>query len=84
MSGARNYRPICVLITTCRKVSLELAGIILSALIAISAVGLWTLKASSSADNKSRETEIFQTTYNFINDMEKMVAAGDIDEAKAK
>jgi len=61
-----------------------LAGIILSALVTITAVGLWTLKASSSADNKSRVTEIFQTTYNFINDMEKMVASGDIEEAQAK
>jgi len=61
-----------------------LAGIILSALVAITVVGLWTLKTSSSADNKSRVTEVFQTTYNFINDMEKMVAAGELEEAKAK
>ncbi|SGY85260.1 methyl-accepting chemotaxis protein [Moritella viscosa] len=61
-----------------------LAGIILSALVAITVVGLWTLKASSTADNKSRVTEIFKTTYNFINDMEKMVASGDIEETQAK
>ena len=61
-----------------------LAGLILSALVAITVVGLWTLKASSSADNKSRVTEVFQTTYNFINEMEKLVAAGELEEAKAK
>jgi methyl-accepting chemotaxis protein len=61
-----------------------LAGIILSALVAITAVGLWTLKASSTADNKSRVTEVFQTTYNFITEMEKMVAAGELEEAQAK
>ena len=61
-----------------------LATIILSALVAITVVGLWTLKTSSSADNKSRVTEVFQTTYNFINEMEKMVAAGELEEAKAK
>jgi methyl-accepting chemotaxis protein len=61
-----------------------LAGIILSALVAITVVGLWTLKASSTADNESRVTEVFQTTYNFITNMEKMVASGELEENKAK
>ena len=61
-----------------------LASIILSALIAITAVGLWTLKASSSADNEARVTQIFQTTYNFLSSMEKMVDSGELDEAQAK
>lgn len=61
-----------------------LAGIILSALVAITVVGLWTLKASSTTDNTSRVTEIFQTTYNFISSMEKLVASGELEETKAK
>ncbi|QUM75558.1 cache domain-containing protein [Moritella sp. 24] len=67
-----------------KKQSYLLAGIILSALIALTAMGLWTLKSSSTIDNKSRVTEVFQTTYNFINDMEKMAAEGVIEESKAK
>lgn len=69
---------------TLKTQSYLLAGIILSALVAITAVGLWTLKVSSSADNESRVTEIFQTTYNFISNMEDMVASGELEEAKAK
>ncbi len=61
-----------------------LATIIFSSLILMTATGLWTLRVASSIDNKSRVTEIFQTTYNLITNMENMVKEGKIEESKAK
>lgn len=64
--------------------SYVLATIIFCSLILMTATGLWTLRVASTIDNKSRVTEIFQTTYNLITNMENMVEEGKIEEAKAK
>ncbi|WP_196588985.1 methyl-accepting chemotaxis protein [Aliivibrio fischeri] len=64
--------------------SYVLATIIFSSLILMTATGLWTLRVASTIDNKSRVTEIFQTTYNLITNMENMVEEGKIEESKAK
>ena len=64
--------------------SYVLAAIILCSLIIMTATGLWTLRIASTLDNKARVTEIFQTTYNLITNMEEMVKQGKIEEAKAK
>ena len=64
--------------------SYVLATIILFSLIIMTATGLWTLRIASTLDNKARVTEIFQTTYNLITNMEDMVRQGKIEEAKAK
>ncbi|CED70529.1 methyl-accepting chemotaxis protein [Aliivibrio wodanis] len=64
--------------------SYVLATIILCSLIIMTASGLWTLRIASTIDNKTRVTEIFQTTYNLINNMEEMVRQGKIEESKAK
>lgn len=64
--------------------SYVLATIILCSLIIMTASGLWTLRIASTIDNKTRVTEIFQTTYNLINNMEEMVRQGKIEKSKAK
>ena len=64
--------------------SYVLATIILFSLIIMTATGLWTLRVASTIDNKTRVTELFQTTYNLIANMEDMVREGKIDEEKAK
>ncbi|MCE4937503.1 methyl-accepting chemotaxis protein [Aliivibrio fischeri] len=64
--------------------SYVLATIIFCSLILMTATGLWTLRIASTIDNKSRVTEIFQTTYNLITNMENMVEEGKIEESKAK
>ena len=64
--------------------SYVLAAIILFSLITMTASGLWTLRVASTIDNKARVTELFQTTYNLIANMEKMVREGRIEENKAK
>ena len=64
--------------------SYVLATIILFSLIIMTATGLWTLRVASTIDNKARVTELFQTTYNLITNMEDMVREGKIDEEKAK
>ncbi|MDD9195295.1 methyl-accepting chemotaxis protein [Aliivibrio sp. S3MY1] len=64
--------------------SYVLATIILCSLIIMTATVLWTLRIASTLDNKARVTEIFQTTYNLISNMEKMVKQGKIEEEKAK
>ncbi|MCE7537901.1 methyl-accepting chemotaxis protein [Aliivibrio fischeri] len=64
--------------------SYVLATIIFCSLILMTATGLWTLRVASTIDNKSRVTEIFQTTYNLITNMENMVEEGKIEESKAK
>ena len=53
--------------------SYVLATIILFSLIIMTATGLWTLRVASTIDNKARVTELFQTTYNLIANMEDMV-----------
>ncbi|OCH18456.1 chemotaxis protein [Aliivibrio sp. 1S165] len=64
--------------------SYVLAAIILFSLITMTASGLWTLRVASTIDNKARVTELFQTTYNLIANMEEMVREGRIEENKAK
>ncbi|MCE7557193.1 methyl-accepting chemotaxis protein [Aliivibrio fischeri] len=64
--------------------SYVLATIIFCSLILMTATGLWTLRVASTIDNKSRVTEIFQTTYNLITNMENMVEEGKIEESTAK
>ncbi len=64
--------------------SYVLAAIILFSLITMTATGLWTLRVASTIDNKARVTELFQTTYNLIANMEEMVREGRIEENKAK
>lgn len=40
-----------------------LSAIILAALLALTATGLWTLRVASNLDNKARVTELFNSAY---------------------
>jgi methyl-accepting chemotaxis protein len=61
-----------------------LSAIILVALLAMSATGLWTLRVASDADNKSRVSELFQSTYSILSEIENMAKDGTLEEAEAK
>ncbi|MBN8124406.1 methyl-accepting chemotaxis protein [Vibrio vulnificus] len=61
-----------------------LSGIILIALLALTATGLWTLRVASNLDNKARVTELFRSAYSILTEVEKMAVEGKISEPEAK
>ena len=61
-----------------------LSAIILLALLALTATGLWTLRIASNLDNKARVTELFKSAYSILTEVEKMAIEGKIPENKAK
>lgn len=61
-----------------------LSAIILFALLALTATGLWTLRVASNIDNKSRVTELFNSAYSILTEVEKMAADGEMPEDEAK
>ncbi|MEZ8790221.1 methyl-accepting chemotaxis protein [Vibrio splendidus] len=61
-----------------------LSGIILIALLALTATGLWTLRVASNMDNKARVTELFKSAYSILNEVEKMAIDGTLEEQQAK
>ncbi len=61
-----------------------LSGIILIALLALAATGLWSLRVASTLDNKARVTELFKSAYSILTEVEKMAADGTLEEQQAK
>lgn len=61
-----------------------LTGLILSGLIIVMLVGLFTLKFSSEADNASRVRQLLQSTYATVIQLEEMAASGFLTDEKAK
>ncbi|MBW3698654.1 methyl-accepting chemotaxis protein [Vibrio sp. T187] len=61
-----------------------LSAIILAALLALTATGLWTLRVASDLDNKARVTELFKSAYSILTETEKMAADGTLSEIEAK
>ncbi|MEZ9010585.1 methyl-accepting chemotaxis protein [Vibrio sp. F13] len=61
-----------------------LSGIILIALLALTATGLWTLRVASNMDNKARVTELFKSAYSILTEFEKMAIDGTLEEEQAK
>ncbi|ERM59810.1 MULTISPECIES: methyl-accepting chemotaxis protein [Vibrio] len=61
-----------------------LSGIILIALLALTATGLWTLRVASNMDNKARVTELFKSAYSILTEVEKMAIDGTLEEKQAK
>ncbi|AXY00260.1 methyl-accepting chemotaxis protein [Vibrio alfacsensis] len=61
-----------------------LSAIILTALLALTASGLWTLRVASNLDNKARVTELFKSAYSILTEVEKMAIEGKMSESEAK
>ena len=61
-----------------------LSAIILVALLALTATGLWTLRIASNIDNKARVTELFKSAYSILTEVEKMAIDGTLEEEQAK
>ncbi|HDY7969814.1 TPA: cache domain-containing protein [Vibrio vulnificus] len=61
-----------------------LSGIILIALLALTATGLWTLRVASNLDNKARVTELFRSAYSILTEVEKIAIEGKMSEPEAK
>lgn len=61
-----------------------LSAIILVALLALTATGLWTLRVASDLDNKARVTELFKSAYSILTEVEKMAVEGTLEEDEAK
>ena len=61
-----------------------LSAIILVALLALTATGLWTLRVASNIDNKARVTELFKSAYSILTEVEKMAIDGSLEEEQAK
>ncbi len=61
-----------------------LSGIILIALLALTATGLWTLRVASNLDNKARVTELFRSAYSILTEVEQMAIDGTLEEQQAK
>ncbi|MDV6254440.1 methyl-accepting chemotaxis protein [Vibrio sp. EA2] len=61
-----------------------LSAIILLALLALTATGLWTLRVASNLDNKARVTELFKSAYSILTEVEAMAASGELPEGEAK
>ncbi|MDK9740322.1 methyl-accepting chemotaxis protein [Vibrio sp. D404a] len=61
-----------------------LSVIILVALLALTATGLWTLRVASNMDNKARVTELFKSAYSILTEVEKMAIDGTLEEEQAK
>lgn len=61
-----------------------LSAIILIAFLALTATGLWTLRLASNLDNKARVTELFNSAYSILTEVEKMAQEGKMSESEAK
>ncbi|EKI0757815.1 cache domain-containing protein [Vibrio cholerae] len=61
-----------------------LSAIILAALLALTATGLWTLRVASDLDNKARVTELFNSAYSILTEVEKLAQEGKMSEPEAK
>ncbi|MBA5762074.1 cache domain-containing protein [Vibrio sp. 404] len=61
-----------------------LSAIILTALLALTVTGLWTLRVASTLDNKARVTELFRSAYSVLTEVEKMAIEGKLGEREAK
>ncbi|KII77601.1 methyl-accepting chemotaxis protein [Vibrio renipiscarius] len=61
-----------------------LSGIILTALLALTVTGLWTLRVASNLDNKARVTELFKSAYSILTEVEQMAVEGALEEDEAK
>lgn len=61
-----------------------LSAIILAALLALTATGLWTLRVASNLDNKARVTELFNSAYSILTEVEKLAQEGKMSEPEAK
>lgn len=61
-----------------------LSAIILIALLALTATGLWTLRVASAQDNQARVNELFKSTFSTLNQIEKMAIDGTLEENEAK
>ncbi|HGS4503424.1 TPA: methyl-accepting chemotaxis protein [Vibrio parahaemolyticus] len=61
-----------------------LSAIILLALLALTATGLWTLRVASNLDNKARVTELFKSAYSILTEVEKMAVEAKMPEEEAK
>ncbi|PSW18559.1 chemotaxis protein [Photobacterium sanctipauli] len=61
-----------------------LSAIILLALVSISATGLWSLRIASNFDNKERVTEVFNSAYSILTEVEKMALDGTLEKSEAQ
>ncbi|KQA17799.1 methyl-accepting chemotaxis protein [Vibrio metoecus] len=61
-----------------------LAALILTALLALTATGLWTLRVASNLDNKARVTELFNSAYSILTEVEKLAQESKMSEPEAK
>nr|WP_321381056.1 methyl-accepting chemotaxis protein [uncultured Vibrio sp.] len=61
-----------------------LSAIILLALLALTATGLWTQRVASNLDNKARVTELFKSAYSILTEVEAMAVSGELAEDEAK
>ncbi|EGU36315.1 methyl-accepting chemotaxis protein [Vibrio ichthyoenteri ATCC 700023] len=61
-----------------------LSAIILTALLALTVTGLWTLRVASNLDNKARVTELFKSAYSILTEVEQMAIEGSLGEDEAK
>ncbi|WP_394245292.1 methyl-accepting chemotaxis protein [Vibrio astriarenae] len=61
-----------------------LSGAILLALVAVTLIGLSTLRMASNQDNATRVTELFRSTYSTLVEIENMARRGEMSETEAK
>ncbi|MGF1727923.1 methyl-accepting chemotaxis protein [Photobacterium nomapromontoriensis] len=61
-----------------------LSAIILFTLLIMSATSLWANRVASNLDNKARVTELFNSAYSILNEIEKMAIDGTLPETEAK
>ncbi|QIA62382.1 methyl-accepting chemotaxis protein [Vibrio astriarenae] len=61
-----------------------LSGAILLALVAVTLIGLSTLRMASNQDNATRVTELFRSTYSTMVEIENMARRGEMSETEAK
>lgn len=62
----------------------SLSVIILLTLLVMSATSLWANRVASNLDNKARVTELFNSAYSILSEIEKMAINGTLQEAEAK
>lgn len=81
----------CIVLNTSRELTMKLktqayllSAIILIALLALTATGLWTLRVASNLDNKARVTELFKSAYSILTEVEKIAVEGKMPEDEAK
>ncbi|WP_087020030.1 methyl-accepting chemotaxis protein [Thaumasiovibrio subtropicus] len=59
-------------------------GLTLAALVAVSIVGLLTMRHASNSDNEARIYQLLKSTFNTVVQIEKAVAAGELEEEQGK